>query len=161
MNHQEHCRSLFQQLPVCNSIISKPAKNLFVAFVDPARSVIPENHSFVAHMKGLQATFDQEVKRANDAEAQLEALQTKLVEEQTTNEARQSLIEAKERQVVMLQGQLVKLQPFLDGLREQLEPTKVIIDGISRHGQGDKRQREEDGGDQNGRGEGSSKRLRG
>ncbi|KIM83411.1 hypothetical protein PILCRDRAFT_819651 [Piloderma croceum F 1598] len=125
-----------------------------------ARLVIPENHSFIAHMNGLQATFDQEVKRANDAEAQLEALRTKLIEEQTTNLARQSLIETKNRQVVMLQGQLAKLQPFLDGLREQLEPTRAIIDGISRHGEGDKRQREEDGGDENSRGEGSSKRLR-
>jgi chromosome segregation ATPase len=111
-------------------------------------------------MKGLQATFDQEAKRANNAEAQLEALRTELFEERTTNVARQSLIKAKESQVVTLQGQLAKLQPFLDGLREQLEPTRAIIDGISRHGEGEKRQREEDGGDENSRGEGSSKRLR-
>jgi chromosome segregation ATPase len=135
--------------------------SLLIWPVESARLAIPESHPFIAHIRGLQATFDKEVKRAEIAEAQLEALRTELFEAQTTNAARQSLMQDQEMQVANLKERLVGLQSLLDGLQEHLGPTRTILDQLSRYGEcGDKRQREMDGSDGNRGGEGSSKRLR-
>jgi vacuolar-type H+-ATPase subunit I/STV1 len=99
----------------------------------------------MTHFRGLQLVFDQQAKRANDAETQLAALTTQLFEEQTANATKQSLIEMREKEAATIQGELVEQRSLIGELQDIIGPLSAMLNKLPKKESTTKRQRDDDG----------------